>query len=205
MSSGADKSDAAKPLIAILPRRVVVIIAVAAFLLAICLIVWALVRPIDFATSFARFILCLAISFSLGVFLFVSYPSDYRLTKVPLVDLPIEVVGPAALFLILLSVLLKLMPVPEGGRLHLFVDRSGQEINAADIGTVILSFEGGEAPRYYLIPGENCQSLRGIYVYYAEAVRSLKASIKAAKAFKSEEIELQRDNPDPIHLALERD
>ena len=118
-----DSKAAARPLIAILPRWLVIAIALLAFAAVSGLFVWAFVNASSFEGTFARFILCLSIALYLGLFLFIIYPWGYRLTKIPYVDLSVEVVGPAALFIILFVFLLRTMPAPAAGRLHVFVDR----------------------------------------------------------------------------------
>jgi hypothetical protein len=202
---GTQTDKASRPLIAILPRWLVIVIAALALCAVSGLFVWAFLKPSQFEGTFARFILCLSIALYLGLFLFIIYPWGYRLTKIPYVDLSVEVVGPAALFIILFVFLLRTMPAPAGGRLHVFVDRQQHEIQVADIGTVDLQFIGGTTPTYFLVPGPNHESLHGIFVLYPENVSRLRATIRVAQVFRPQQIEFQRDSAEPIQLDLQKE
>lgn len=197
--------DPGKPLVRIFPLWAVIAIAIVALAATAALLVWALLCPSRFDGIFSRFILSLGLSLGTGFFLFVVYPWGFRLTKIPGLDVSVEIVGPAALILILLFVLLRHMPVPEAGRLHLLVDRDGNRIEYADIGTVTIESMDGLPQKCWMVADENRHSLMGVYVWYPDNRRTIKFKIKPARVVKAEEIVFSRDNPEPIRLMLEKE
>lgn len=199
---------AAQPLIAILPRRLVIVIAMVGLVLVTGLLVWALARPEDFDGAFARFVLSVGLSLYLAVFLFIIYPWEYRLTKIPYIDLSVELAGPVVLCIALFWFFFRVMPAPEGGQLHLLGDSEGQEIaSAGDISIAKLRFaERGEV-EYHFIPirkGEFLVGIHGVYLRYPEGVTRLKAWIKPGLPFKEQEVEFRRYDKKLIRLKLEK-
>jgi hypothetical protein len=195
--------DAARPLIAVMPRWLVVVIAVAGLLAATGALVWAIRSPADFAGTFPRFLLCFTLALNGGVFLFVLYPWNYRLTKIPGIDLTMEVVGPAALIIILFLFLNRYMPAPESGRFHVFIDASGQEADAAEFANAKLQFSDTVKPEFYLVPATDGRHLYGVFIRYPENMPTVNAVIDLGLVFEPEKITFQRDSAEPVKLKLE--
>ena len=191
------------PVIAVMPRWLVVVIAVAGLLAATGALVWALRSPPDFAGTFPRFLLCFALAMYGGVFLFVLYPWNYRLTKFPGIDLTMEVVGPPALIIILFLFLNRYMPAPEGGRLHVFTDINGQEADAAEFVNAKLQFTDIVKPEFYLVPAADGRRLYGVFIRYPESMPKVKAVMDLGLVFEPEPLTFERDSAEPVKLKLE--
>src|SRR5207245_565526 len=108
----ARTSAAATPLTSILPKWLVVVFAIVAFVLANGLLAVGLLWPEKFENPTARFVLCAAIALNLAVFFFVLYPQVVKLTKIPVLNLTIQLVGPIVLYIVVLVLLWKVMPEP---------------------------------------------------------------------------------------------
>src|SRR5712691_4321765 len=102
---------AARPLTSVMPKAFVIAFASIAFVLANLLLL-GVFSPETTENPAARFTLCLAIALNLSIFLFVLYPQAIKITKVPIINLTVQIVGPAALHIVLLLLVWKLMPEP---------------------------------------------------------------------------------------------
>jgi hypothetical protein len=78
--------------------------------LALVVLGFGLLVPDRLDTPMARFLVCLTVSVFLSIFFFVFYPHRYELDRIPLVNLPIRVVGPVVLWIAVLLLLLELAP-----------------------------------------------------------------------------------------------
>lgn len=97
----------------------IVIIAVVCFLLSAGLLGLGLWRSQYFEGPTERVLYCVATAFFLSLFLFILYPQHVRLKKIPIIGWPVEIVGPPALFVIVLALLLEILPEQAKGRLCL--------------------------------------------------------------------------------------
>jgi hypothetical protein len=196
-------NNPAQPLIAVMPRWLVVAIAVAGLLAATGALVWALRSPTDFAGTFPRFLLCFALALYGGVFLFVIYPWNYRLTRIPGIDLSMELAGPAALIIILFLFLNRYMPAPESGRFHVFMDVNGQEADAAEFANATLRFTDTVKPEFYLVPATDGRHLYGVFIRYPENTPKANAVMDLGQVFAPEPLTFDRDSAEPVKLKLE--
>lgn len=195
-------------LTAVLPLWLTRTIAVLALVLMIGLFCWACIVPQRFSSDLTRFMLCLGLSFCAGIFLFVFYPARYSMREFNGIKLPMKVVGPAALFLLLLFILMKEMPLPEMGRLHRLVhNKSPIPETEVDISTVSieLSTGGREIKDFFLVPNRGGRGLYGIYILYPENENTIGGTLKAAQVFKKEPVKFERNNLHDVELMLEPD
>ena len=106
--------DPAKPLIAILPRWLVQVFTVAAMILLIGFLISGSFWPRLFQHYTAKFFVCTMLAFCFSIIMFVIYPQDIRIKKIPGIELAVEIVGPPALFFVTLPVLWHFYPGPVG-------------------------------------------------------------------------------------------
>jgi hypothetical protein len=106
--------DPARPLTAIMPRWLIVVITVAAILLLIGFLIAGSFWPLLFQHNAAKFFVCTMLAFCFSIVMFVIYPQNIRIKKIPGIDLAVEVVGPPALFLATLPLLWHYYPGPVG-------------------------------------------------------------------------------------------
>jgi len=106
--------DPARPLIAIMPRWLILVITVAAILLLIGFLIAGSFWPHLFQHYAAKFFVCTMLAFCFSIVMFVIYPQNIRLKKIPGINLAVEVVGPPALFFATLPLLWHYYPGPAG-------------------------------------------------------------------------------------------
>jgi hypothetical protein len=87
-------------------------LAVGSFFGAVALCVICIFNPGITRSGVARFFVCLLAAFLFAVFVFTLFPADYKL-DLKKVSIPLVLVGPAALWMGLLLLLLKLLPTYE--------------------------------------------------------------------------------------------
>ena len=106
----------------ILPRRLVVRLALTGFVLSIVILVLVvtlgLFWPETLANPTARFLLLVLIALNFAVFFFVFYPQSITINKF---ELGVRVTGPLAVFFVVLFALWKWMPDPFPTSYRLFV------------------------------------------------------------------------------------
>jgi hypothetical protein len=110
--SGNTQTGPAKRLIEVLPRKVVIGLAVGSFFGAVGLCAVCILDPAITSSGVARFFVCLLAAFLFAVFVFTLFPADYKLDLAK-TSIPLVLVGPAALWIGLLFLLLKLLPTYE--------------------------------------------------------------------------------------------
>jgi hypothetical protein len=94
----------------IFDRKTVSAVALASFVLSVVLLIVAAVFPDHFGGPPSRFFLFVCVSFTLAVFLWVLFPQDLQLTRLPQVDLTFRLAGPPVLFFLTLYVLTTWFP-----------------------------------------------------------------------------------------------
>jgi hypothetical protein len=184
-------NSAGKLLISVLPKWLVILIAVLSLVLVAGLLAWGILNPNFFESEFTRFMLCLGLSLFMGFFLFVAYPWDYRMTKIPRIQISMEIVGPAALILFLVCFLDAWMPSPTTGRLHKFTDQNNNAV-LTDIQHIKMNFDEANEPVYYWVLDKNGTSFHGVYIIYPENKQSLSADIQPSYQYKAERVDLNR-------------
>jgi len=118
-TTGADHGTDQQPSAAseipksVLPRKLVVRLAVAGFILSVVILVLVVMLglfwPDTLANPTARFLLLVLIALNFAVFFFVFYPQSITINKF---ELGARVTGPLAVFFVVLFVLWKWMPDP---------------------------------------------------------------------------------------------
>lgn len=139
-------------------------VAIAGILLAVFL-AW----PARLEGEMARFVFCLIVALDLAIFFFVFYPANFELTEVPIIKLPVRLVGPVVLFVVLLLLLLQLAPqVAAGGRLLRPVSHGKPVMVRFSSETMITPREGEPSFIWYLVPERDRPGvLAGVYVEFA--------------------------------------
>jgi hypothetical protein len=202
--ANAPNNNPEQPLIAVLPRPVVIGIAIADLVVATALLLWALRIPTDFEGTFTRFVLSLGLALFAGVFLFILYPWNYRLTKIPGIDVSVELAGPAVLVIVLFLFINRYMPAPESGRLHVFVDAAGREADAAEFANAKLQFTDVLKPEFHLVPSADGRYVYGVYIRYPENTHAVNGELSLGPVFQPEKLSFARDSALAVKLALKR-
>jgi hypothetical protein len=181
------KTDA--PLTSMFSKKIVIRLAVSAFAIASLLMTFGLIWPERFDNGTARFILCAAISLNLAIFFFVLYPQEIKLTQIPVINLSITLVGPIALYIVLLLLFLKLMPVPSLVAYRLFVPYEGGN-RALRISSQAKVSPQDDRFECYIVPDEN-GLLAGVCVRFESGQDHYKALFKAPY-YKTTEVTFDR-------------
>jgi hypothetical protein len=198
--------DPGAPLISVLPKGTVIKLAVVAFVAALLLILWPLIEKARFDGQFARTVLAIGFSLVAGIFLFVLYPWNFRLTKIPLIDLSVELAGPIVLFIGLTLFIREIVPNPEGGRVHRLSQENGSPLIISDLSRVEIGFPDEQTePAYHLVLAPDRRTLHAIYVVYPEGKTKLQVTVKLSKHYKKEVRTLKRYDTQPTTLALPRE
>jgi len=161
----------------IFSRKIVIRLAVGAFVVASILMICGLVWPERFDNSTARFILCAAIAMNLAIFFFVLYPQEIKLSQIPLINVTIQLVGPIALYIVLLMLFWKMMPVPSLVAYRLFVPYEGGS-RAQRISAKAKVVPQDERFECYIVPDED-GLLAGVCVRFENGQDHYKALFKA--------------------------
>jgi hypothetical protein len=182
--------DAKGRLISLVPPRLVLALAVVAFVTAGILLAGGLVWPERFEHSTARFLLCAAVALNLAIFFFIIYPQDVKLTKVPVINVSVPLVGPIVLFILMLLFLWTLMPEPPTVARRFFIPyEGGQRAERISFDTVKIT-PAEESFTYYVVPNDR-RFLAGVYVEFGRGKEQYKA-LFAAPFYKPVEITFQR-------------
>jgi hypothetical protein len=186
----ARTSGAATPLTSILPKWLVVVFAIVAFILANALLTLGLLLPEKFENATARFVLCAAIALNLAVFFFVLYPQVVKLTKIPILNLTIQLVGPIVLYIVVLLLLWKVMPEPATVAYRFFIPYVGSvRADRISAETVTLT-PSGEGFVHDMVRDER-GFLAGVYVRFESGKDEYKARF-GAPFYKSADIVFRR-------------
>jgi hypothetical protein len=192
----ARTSSAATPLTSILPKWLVVAFAIVAFILANGLLAIGLLWPEKFENPTARFVLCAAISLNLAVFFFVLYPQVVKLTKIPVLNLTIQLVGPIVLYIVVLLLLWKIMPEPPTIAYRFFIPHErGTRADRISAQLVTLS-PAEESFVYHIVPDDN-GLLAGVYIKFEAGKDRYKALFKAP-FYKPREVEFLRGSGEGV-------
>lgn len=154
------------------------VLATAAVAAAALLLVVFLVWPARLESETARFVFCLMVSLDLAIFFFVFYPTRLEMTEVPVIKLPVRLVGPIVLFVVLLVLLLQLAPSgTQVARLIRPVSHGKSVMVRYSSETTITPREGELAFTWYLVPErERPGVLAGVYVEFAPGKQEYKAA-----------------------------
>jgi len=120
-SAGNDLEPVARTLLQILPRRMLIGFAAIAVIGALALAGIAVVWPEIVSNAIARFWFCVLVSFLFAMFSFLLYPTRMEFPRNPVAGVLTALVGPSALWIALLLLLLKYAPeqVIQGYVFHL--------------------------------------------------------------------------------------
>lgn len=151
-------------LLNVLPLRLVQALAVLTFVLALLSLAVGIFLPGWVAHPTARVYLCVAVALCLGIFVFILYPQEVKLSTIPLVNLAVPVAGPLAVFVILLNLLLTIVP---GEPVWLFFETptdpaTGRVMN---ISASTVTITSKDAFRWVALPNED-GSLAGFFIRF---------------------------------------
>src|SRR5882724_1191656 len=92
------------------PRWLIIAITVLSIILLVACLITGLFWPRWFQHPTARVLLCFLLAFCLAIVMFGVYPQVARIKNVPLINLPVEFVGPLSIFVVALTLLLFIYP-----------------------------------------------------------------------------------------------
>jgi len=164
----------------------VVVFAIVAFILANGLLALGLLWPEKFENPTARFVLCAAISLNLAVFFFVLYPQVVKLTKIPVLNLTIQLVGPIVLYIVVLLLLWKIMPEPPTVAYRFFIPYEGGTRADRISAQLVTLAPSEESFAYYIVPDDR-GLLAGVYIKFEGGKDGYKARF-SAPYYKSTDI-----------------
>jgi hypothetical protein len=146
----APQGDPGKPLTAVLPRAVVIGLALASFVVSLVVlglvVALGLFWPQALANATGRFLLLLLISLNFAVFFFVFYPQDIAIDKFVL---GARLAGPLAVLFIVLFALWKWMPDPFPTSYRMFVLKFENDAKVSNL--TLAPSEPAEFHDYYVI------------------------------------------------------
>ncbi len=93
-------------------RRFVAAITISSIIIFMLLLLTGSYWPQRFQNTAAKFFVCVLLAFCFSIIMFIVYPQNARIKNIPLINLPVELVGPPALFVISLILLSYLYPGP---------------------------------------------------------------------------------------------
>lgn len=91
-------------------RRLVAATTISSIIIFMLLLITGSYWPQRFQNTTAKFFVCVLLAFCFSIIMFVVYPQNARIKNIPLINLPVELVGPPALFVISLMLLWYLYP-----------------------------------------------------------------------------------------------
>jgi hypothetical protein len=193
----APTSDPAAPLLSILPKWLVCVLAVVAFALVLLLLFIGLYNAELLEKPMPRFVFACAIAFAFAVFFFVFYPQKVAILP-PGLDSVSRLVGPLALFFIVAKFLLLGMPSGFSGRLF-HARENGFPVQEVNYETVRVNPKGEDFV-FYVVP-DGRRNLVGIYVEFPVGAKQFKAQIKAPSR-ELPELAFTRDGPDSFEFGI---
>ena len=172
--SADQQHDPGLPLLRIVPPWLIMLLTIVTFLLATGGLLLGMFAPELFEHPIARFSLCAAIAAYFGVFFFVLYPQVVEVSQLPGIALPrgVKLVGPVALFLILLLILLNWMPVAAPGRFF-YADYDG----AARVHVDNFHVEATDETFEHFIAVDKNRNVTGLYIRFASGRDEYQARI----------------------------
>ncbi len=165
--------DPALPLLSVMPKWLVVTLAVIAFVVPTVLLVVTLAVPTTIEalrSLWLRYVFCILISLYLAVFFFVLYPQKV------VVKTWVKLVGPLALWVFFFQFLSANMPSPRTGTL--FRPRYAEgapKLRASSL--TIEPVEGGKSFPCFYVPDSN-GDLEGVYIEFLEGEDAYPADLK---------------------------
>ncbi len=190
-TTAGGEEEAAATLTSVMPRWLVVPLAVVAFLLACGVLLLLVLSPghlVALERPLGRGILCLALATYTSVFLFAIYPFRLR-HEYSVQGVTVRLVGPSALLVFLFVLLVETLP--SGSYAELFVPRD-EDGRRREIGFQQLGIESREPAdaECRLVPTqtEYPADLHGVYVRFPAGVTTVTADIALPPS--SEKVEL---------------
>lgn len=155
-------------------RRFVAVITIVSITVFVLLLLTGAYWPQRFQNTAAKFFVCVLLAFCFSIVMFVVYPQDARIKNIPLINLPVELVGPPSLFVISLLLLSYFYPGPPNRFFHV---RMGGEPAPFQLLTFEIKTVSGEC-RYHPTQAEDDKyMLGGVYVEFAGGSTECRATI----------------------------
>lgn len=155
-----------------IPRWLIVAFVVVLFLGMVTVLFWGIYRPSYFQSSTAKFFTCFILSICASVFIFFLYPARMSLSRIPLLDLPVKLVGPSVLFVVVLLLTWKLYPFRVG---RLFQLSSGGSPVVLQVVTTKIIPKGTGCDFYKVVDSRDYHFIGGIFVNFNDSSGSCKA------------------------------
>lgn len=146
-------------------RRLVASVTIASLIIFLSVLLFGSYWPQRFESPIAKFFVCVLLSFCFSIVMFVIYPQNARIKNIPLINLPVELVGPPALFVIALLLLWYLYP-GSPGRFY-FLQKQGKPVEF-QMETFVVKHLTGRCVYYPARQETNRDLFGGIYVEFLE-------------------------------------
>ena len=172
-----DTRSAVAVLREIVPKRILIVLMMIFVGLAVVPLLLGAFVPTTYSTGMGRFCLKLLLSVSLAVFMFVLYPDDIHISKIPWLNVGLQVGGPVALFFVIFGLMTKYMPDDRGRFFRAFDQGTENTLIAHDI---VSLGPGDQTPGWYykvIDPDPSKRQLVGVYVHFDSSAQSQKASV----------------------------
>jgi hypothetical protein len=154
-------------------------LALSAFVMISLVLAFAIFRWELFEFPVPRFIFATAVATYISVFFFIFYPAQFRLDRIPGINLPVRVTGPIVLWFVVLFAIWSAMPDGSSLRQIRYFDlrdlapKTGHDAIYSD---VTYKFVGPDVPeRSKLHFDEFYDQLQGIYVQFESSHSSYTA------------------------------
>lgn len=155
-------------------RRFVAAITIISITVFILLLLTGAYWPQRFQNSAAKFFVCVLLSFCFSIVMFVVYPQEARIKNIPLINLPVELVGPPSLFVITLMLLWYYYPGPPN---RFFLVRLDGRPAPFQLETFEIKPVSGECIYHPTQAPDDKYMLGGVYVEFTGASSECQATI----------------------------
>jgi len=161
-----------------LPKWSFVIITTVFIITLLVLGVAVILVPHKFQNETARFIVIVLLSYTFALVFYACLPQKAKIKKIPLIDLEVELIGPASLFIISFLFLSHFYPLPSVGRFYI-LNHAGEKIHM-QLETLNVKEIDGQCSFYPANNGEEWRYLEGIYVKFPSGCNECVAEIKTS-------------------------
>ena len=168
----------ANRLTAVLPRRVVIRLAVASFVLSVLTLALVVFLGLFFAPTLAkptaRFLLLVLVALNFAVFFFVFYPQELSINRF---ELGVRLTGPLAVFFVVLFALWKWMHEPFPASYQFYpIYFGGRQVSKVEVTPT----DPDPFNDFYVIKNQETGKVIGVLIKFPSAdVQSVKAKVRA--------------------------
>jgi hypothetical protein len=197
-------SAEARTLAEIIPRQTLAVIGVTCLAAGVLAPIWGASFPNRFEHAFARFAFALLVAIVLSVGLFILYPVATRMKGIPYLPATVELVGPIAMFVAVLLLMIGLMPdapPTQGFVFHRMEGPTGpitEDFRTLDVRII------GSDNSFLLVTASDLYAAAGLVMRYNPGQEEVRALVRLGEQRKEESVVFRRDDPAIVRLQLER-